>query len=1119
MAIIHSYREGEPESGDKLIVTDAAGRETKSVSVDSLAAFVNKEDPVEPGVVLTQIDNTTIEAALTAWLANNTAAEFTDTANTPYYGPITNWDTSGVTSMNGLFDADFNFSGFNEDISGWDVSNVTDMGAMFWSQGDFNQDLSGWDVSNVTSFESMFYYATAFDSDISGWDTSSANDMAGMFSYASDFNRDLSKWDVSKVTNMGYMFSGASSFSSYLNSWNVGNVTNMSWMFSSTSFDPSLSRWEVGDVTDMSYMFRNCSAFTGDGLHKWDTSEVTDMSGMFSDTALFNANIRNWDVSSVTNMYRMFREASMFNQDLSSWDVSNVTDMAAMFYEASAFSQDISAWNVPKMNERPLSFTASSSNIPAEPEWGVNKLAGQVIRAEGIEIADIQNPKDLVTKEFMEGVIDTAVNPPVVYTPLTDATIQGEVNVYDPQNLLPQFSDPANVPYYGPISEWDVSQVTYMVELFDGYWYKNGSYFNEDISKWDVSSVIDFNYMFYENEDFDQDLSKWDVSSARFLYGMFLDASDFDSDISKWDVSNVVNFSEMFDGASSFDADLSNWNVGRAQDMSFMFRGATSMSSTYFNDWNVGNVTSFSHMFANTEISIRLGSWDLSNCKSIALMFQNNYNYTGESIKRWDVSNVTNMYGAFEGCHSFNEDISGWDVSNVTEMGKMLYDTQSFLGVDLSEWDVAHISSEPTDFKTLSVFTLPAYQPRWGFDKYKTGKSGYSHTGAFADKPTTNDRVWQAGQGINYRQPDVDVGLWKVFSLNEAVHIEVDNPYWTDPAPDTITNGVFTNTNTGKGLFQGKHLPNGVSSLVDYAYSYDDQHFVYTNKVVYSDRCISFARKNGVTIDFGVPGREGVGVSASKFIFTNNTGTIQENFQVHPGSTYTFRFWAKADATTPSFNPLFSLRDLSHDENLIDGTALDGFNTSGYSETKRTFTAPVGCYEVALRFATANNTSGNLFIDQPQFNDGNTALAYVETTGVPARNNIITHGYYEYSGNTETGYEGSTGRIKLNDLRVGDQLRVRFDFNIIPQIANTTVEPALWYSNRDTNDQITYSFPLTTQPIFYGSGTVGNTFLNRPEISAWIASEEDINALALPAIKSDNPVIIQPLGLLITIIR
>ncbi|MGY8867189.1 MAG: hypothetical protein ACKVJK_16455, partial [Methylophagaceae bacterium] len=69
------------------------------------------------------------------------------------------------------------------------------------------------------------------------------------------------------------------------------------------------------------------------------------------------------------------------------------------------------------------------------------------------------------------------------------------------------------------------------------------------------------------------------------------------------------------------------------------------------------------------------------------------------------------------------------------------------------------------------------------------------------------------------------------------------------------------------------------------------------------------------------------------------------------------------------------------------------------------------------------------------------------------------------------------------------------------------------------NDDITFTFPLTAQPIFYGSGTVGKTYLNRVEISAWITSNEDINALSLPAIKSDNPVIIEPLGMLITIIR
>ncbi len=216
--------------------------------------------------------------------------------------------------------------------------------------------------------------------------------------------------------------------------------------------------------------------------------------------------------------------------------------------------------------------------------------------------------------------------------------------------------------------------------------------------------------------------------------------------------------------------------------------------------------------------------------------------------------------------------------------------------------------------------------------------TGYSHTGAFADKPLSNNYVWEAGAGISYTQSDVDNELFKVFSLSRAVHDAVDNPYWSTPTPTG---------NTGIGLFQGANLPEEVSSLVDYDFDFN--------------------------------------------------------------------------ATYPT---------------------------------------SVG-----------------------------------------------------------TGFEGSTGRIRLNDCVYGDQLRVRFDYNVIPQIANTTIEPALWYSNRNDNDDITFTFPLTTSPMFYGTGTVGKTYLNRVEISAWITSNEDVNALTLPAIKSDNPVIIQPLGLLITILR
>ena len=227
----------------------------------------------------------------------------------------------------------------------------------------------------------------------------------------------------------------------------------------------------------------------------------------------------------------------------------------------------------------------------------------------------------------------------------------------------------------------------------------------------------------------------------------------------------------------------------------------------------------------------------------------------------------------------------------------------------------------------------------WGIiPNLKQTATGYSRTGAFADKPSSNNFVWEAGSGVNYSQSNVDAGLYKVFSLSRDVHEAVDRPYWDTPTPSG---------QTGIGLFQGANLPSGIDTLVDY--------------------------------DF-------------------------------------------------DFNSVYG-------------------------------------------------TNGN------------------------------------------TGFEGSTGRIDLSDCVYGDQLRVRFDFNVIPQIANTTVEPALWYSNRNDNDDITFTFPLTTSPIFYGTGTVSNTYLNRVEISAWITSNEDVNALILPAIKSDNPVIIQPLGLLITILR
>jgi hypothetical protein len=334
-----------------------------------------------PNWVPIRFDNESIRHAVLDWEQDNGSI-------LSYYkwGNISEWNTTGVTNMAGLFDG-FGFrSDFDlVDLSQWDTGNVVSMAETFRRSRGNPKGVAAWDVGSVINFHGMFQ-ESEIDADMSGWNTASAEDVSAMFAYAETFNSDLSKWSTGNVKQFAGMFEYALSFNANLTAWDMSSAESIFHMFRGASSFEGLLCWALRPGVSMdvpvSANFQNSKARLFDStclgwplpivdeniyqavyiwsenaaesynlygdIADWNTSDVTSMHRLFVHPQFgsmhVDADVSRWNVAKVEDFSEMFLHASDFNNDLSSWKLASAKNISRMFFGACDFHRFLCRW-------------------------------------------------------------------------------------------------------------------------------------------------------------------------------------------------------------------------------------------------------------------------------------------------------------------------------------------------------------------------------------------------------------------------------------------------------------------------------------------------------------------------------------------------------------------------------------------------------------------------------------------------------------------------------------------------------------------------------------------------------------------------------------------------------
>lgn len=261
---------------------------------------------------------------------------------------------------------------------------------------------------------------------------------------------------------------------------------------------------------------------------------------------------------------------------------------------------------------------------------------------------------------------------------------------------------------------------------------------NESISKWDVSGIHDFRYMFYAALLFNVPLNTNEVT---------LDNGD---KYLAWDVKEGRKFDFMLGSGShigrmSFNQDLHYWNCRRLKTAGYMFYHGNfngnvtpQTVSPYALGWNP--TAGLPVQWTSWSFICPDGTTGIGNGNNLTWMFGNNPSFN-QDVSEWTLwpnsAHSVMLSGMFENCTQFDSyvekkqitikdedgndiNVDTWDTSKVTHAEKVFRGCGNFLGNGIYTWFPAGSVNI-----TLSQFAAHAYKFNASVNSWDTSSVQY----------------------------------------------------------------------------------------------------------------------------------------------------------------------------------------------------------------------------------------------------------------------------------------------------------------------------------------------------------------------------------------------------------